>query len=62
MIISKLSISMFINTAMIMWIINSLILDKRVYQKGSLIEDMTLILWTNSLSSPILNILSIWHV
>jgi len=61
MIISKLSISMFINTAMIMWIINSVILGKVVYEKGSLIEDMTIILWTNSLSSPILNVFSIWH-
>lgn len=61
MIISRLSISMFVNTALIMWIIDSLILKNKVYEKGSLIEDMTIILWTNSLSSPILNVFSIWH-
>lgn len=59
---SYLSVSMFFNTALIYFVINNMLLNYSIDQKGALINDIVYLMITNALIPPILSIIDIWHI
>lgn len=59
---SYLSVSMFFNTALIYFVINNMLLNYAIDQKGALINDIVYLMITNALIPPIMSIIDIWHI
>lgn len=60
-LIAKLTIAMFINTAIITIVVKK-ILNLEKYQKGGLVESVSYLLISNAILPPLMGLFDIWHL